>query len=95
MRRICIMSFYGLLLIPVLTTLLAGAENSLRSWASFLADSGVSVYQLADRFILIGTDSVFVDSLLLSRESYALDAARGSLTFPGAAHEAGACDSEL
>jgi len=75
------MNTRALLLIPLFATILPAAENPLRSRTLFVADSGVSTYQLADRFILIGTDSVFVDSMLQSRESYALDAARGSLTF--------------
>jgi hypothetical protein len=80
LRRNCILKVRTLLLIPALAAVLAAAGDPMRSRTSFLADSGVSVCQL-DRFVLVGTDSVFLDGVLQSRESYAFDAARGSLTF--------------
>ncbi len=58
------------------------SSNPLQSETSFLVDTAIRQYRLADRFIFVGTDSVWVNDSLLSRTQYAIDYSGGTITLP-------------
>jgi hypothetical protein len=58
------------------------SSNPLQSETSFLVDTAIRQYWLADRFIFVGTDSVWVNDSLLSRAQYTIDYSAGTITLP-------------
>jgi hypothetical protein len=58
------------------------ASNPLQSETVFRADTAIREYRLADRFIFVGTDSVWVNDSLLNQARYAIDYSRGTITLP-------------
>jgi hypothetical protein len=56
------------------------SSNSLKGETTFQADTAIRKYPLADRFIFVGTDSVWVSDSLLSRARYMIDCSGGTIT---------------
>ena len=69
-------------LLPSLFASALSPSNLLQSETRFRTDTAVRQYPLGDRFIFVGTDSVWVNDSLLNRAQYAIDYSRGTITLP-------------
>lgn len=74
-------AFPSLLLLAGALTSAQGESGLLRAVTEFRSVAGTANYQLNDRFLFVGSDSVFVGDSLLGRDRYTLDYALGTIVF--------------